>query len=387
MAQVEPSWHEARATAHACVKPLPIERMSLVDAHGLVTAEAVRALTPLPPLPISAMDGWAVAGAGPWVVIGEVLAGTVWPTALASGQALRIATGAAIPVGCDGVLRSEDGLVDALGAVDGRVRAGGNIRPAGEEAHVGDTLVRAGAVLTPARIGLAAAAGHDSLAVRRRPIVRLLVLGDEILGDGPARDGRVRDSLGPQLPGWLARLGVTLAGTVRVEDSLRGLSTALATAAEQADLVITTGGTAAGPADHVHSAIAGTRGSLIVDHVACRPGHPMLLAGWDSGQRLVGLPGNPLAAIAALLTLGQPLVAGLSGLPLEPLPTVALGDFVATQGAKTRLVPCRLDGDHAFPMDHIGSGMLRGLADADGFVVVAAGEGEPGSPAGWLALP
>jgi molybdopterin molybdotransferase len=241
--------------------------------------------------------------------------------------------------------------------------------------------------MTPARIGLAAAGGHDTVAVRRRPIVRLLVLGDEILAEGPARDGRVRDSLGPQLPGWLDRLGVDLVETVHVEDTLRGQSAALGEAAASVDFVITTGGTAAGPADHLRAAIAATGGALIVDQVACRPGHPMLLAGWESGGRLVALPGNPLAAIVALMTLGQPMVAGLKGLPLEPLPRVLLGAFVASQGAKTRLVPCQRVGDRAFPMEHIGSGMLRGLADADGFAVVAAGEGEPGSSAEWLELP
>jgi molybdopterin molybdotransferase len=367
--------------------PLPVERLGLIDAHGLVTAEAVQAITPLPPTPISAMDGWAVAGAAPWVVIGQVLAGAVWPTPLAPGQAVGIATGAALPAGCDGVLRTEDGLVDDLGAVHGRMRPGGDIRPAGEEVRAGETLIPAGAVLTPARIGLAAAAGHDTLAVRPRPVVLLLVLGDEVLGEGPAREGRVRDSLGPQLPGWLGRLGVDLVQTLHVEDTLREQSNALSAAAEAADLVITTGGTAAGPADHLRAAIAATGGSLIVDQVACRPGHPMLLAGWASGHRLVALPGNPLAAIVSLLTLGQPLVAGLSGLPLEPLPAVTLGDFVSSQGAKTRLVPCRRVGDRVFPTAHIGSGMLRGLADADGLAVVAAGEGEPGSSAGCVDLP
>ena len=173
------------------------------------------------------------------------------------------------------------------------MRSGGDFRRAGEEAHAGETLIHAGAIMTPARIGLAAAGGHDTVSVRRRPIVRLLVLGDEILGQGPARDGRVRDSLGPQLPGWLVRLGVDLVETVHVEDNLQGQSAALAAAVQAADLVITTGGTAAGPADHLRAAIAATGGSLIVDQVACRPGHPMLLAGWATGGRLVALPGIP----------------------------------------------------------------------------------------------
>jgi molybdopterin molybdotransferase len=387
MVVVEPTWHEARAIAFACVEPLPAELVPLREAHGRVTAQEIRALTPLPPTPVSAMDGWAVAGDSPWVIVGRVLAGSVWPVPLEPGQAIQIATGAELPHGCTGVLRSEDGLEDGVGSVRGRVRAGGDIRRAGEEARAGEVLIGAGEVMTPARIGLAAAAGHDAVVTRCRPIVRLLVLGDEILEAGPARDGRVRDSLGPQLPGWLARMGVDLVETVHVRDTLDGLSSALASAAEAANVVISTGGTAAGPADHLRAAISATGGSLLVEQVACRPGHPMLLAGWGTGRRLVALPGNPLAAIVALLTLGQPLVAGLTGRPLDRLATVSLGAFVASQGAKTRLVPSRRQGDHAFPREHIGSGMLRGLADADGLAVVAAGEGEPGSTAEWLDLP
>ncbi len=233
MSHVEPSWHEAREIAHACVDRLPTEQVRLIEAHGLMTTEDVKALTPLPPSAISAMDGWAVAGDSPWVVIGQVLAGAVWPTPLVAGQAVRIATGAALPLGCDGVLRSEDGLIDQDGSVRGRVRSGGDVRRAGEESHAGEVLIHAGSIMTPARIGLAAAGGHDTVSVRRRPIVRLLVLGDEILAEGPARDGRVRDSLGPQLPGWLVRLGVDLVETVHVEDTLQGQSAALAAAVER----------------------------------------------------------------------------------------------------------------------------------------------------------
>ena len=168
----------------------------------------------------------------------------------------------------------------------------------------------------------------------------------------------------------------TLAGHVAVLEESRA-----------ADIVVTTGGTAAGPVDHLHAAITRTGGSLLVDGVACRPGHPMVLAGWSTGGRLVGLPGNPLAAIVALLTLGSPLVAGLCGQPLPDLPEVELADDVANRGSKTRLVPCRLVDGLAVPMAHIGSGMLRGLADADGLAVVGVGEGARGSFAAWLGLP
>lgn len=385
MTLTEPSWHDARRAAHASAERLPVVRVRLADAHGLVTAAPVTALVPLPPLPVSAMDGWAVAGHGPWTVMGELLAGRRWPHRLAAGEAVVIATGAAIPDGAEGVLRHEDGIIQGDRRVHGRLRPGRDIRAAGDEAGAGEVLVPAGVTLTPARIGLAAAAGHDLLAVVRRPRVRVLVLGDELLTHGLPVDGRVRDSLGPQLPAWLLRLGAELVETRHVPDSLGSLVSALA--AEDVDLVVTTGGTAAGPVDHLHAAVDASGGSILVDRVDCRPGHPMLLAGWASGRRLVGLPGNPLAAIVALLTLGQPLLDGLAGRPLAALSEVALGGYVATHGAKTRLVPCRLSDGRAVPVDHIGSGMLRGLADADGLVVVTAGEGEPGSPAAWLALP
>lgn len=141
MSHLEPSWHEAREIAHACVDRLPTEQVSLIEAHGLITTEDVKALTPLPPSAISAMDGWAVAGDSPWVVVGQVLAGAVWPTPLVAGQAVRIATGAALPLGCD-------------------------VRREGEESHAGEVLIHAGSIMTPARIGLAAAAGHDTVSVR-----------------------------------------------------------------------------------------------------------------------------------------------------------------------------------------------------------------------------
>lgn len=383
---VEPGWHDARVIAHGCVDVLPSEDVALAHAHDRVTARAVAALSPLPSATVSAMDGWAVAGSGPWRVVGDLRAGTVWRDVLPDGCAVQIATGAALPAGAVGVLRSEHGELDSRGELRGRVDAGQDCRPRGEEAATGEELLTAGSPLTPARIGLAAAAGHDVIAVVRRPRVRVLVLGDELLGSGPARDGMVRDSLGPQLPGWLSRMGVELVGIDRVEDSLAAHVHAMGLGLG-ADLVITTGGTAAGPVDHVKAALSRTDGRLLIDSVACRPGHPMLLGAWPTGQRLIGLPGNPLAAITALVTLGVPLVAGLVGRPLPVIGEVVLGDEVANRGAKTRLVPCRLSGGRAMPCDHIGSGMLRGLADADGFAVVGQGEGKRDSFAGWVELP
>ncbi len=382
---VSPSWYRARVAAHGAGTPLGTETVALDAAHRRTLARDVRAATDLPPFLASAMDGWAVCGSGPWDVVGSVLAGFAHGARLSHGHAVEIATGAAVPTGAVAVVRREDGAVrdDVLyaDAVPGR-----HLRPAGEEATEGSLLIAAGSVLGPAHLGLAAAAGADTVDVVRRPTARVLVLGDELLDHGTPGDGRVRDALGPQVPAWLERLGVDCLGVTRVQDTLEAHLAAL-DSAQDVDLVVTTGGTAAGPADHVHRAIAALSGSLVVDSVAVRPGHPMLLATLPGRRWLVGLPGNPQAAVAALLTLGGPLVASLLGRPLPVLGAAISPVDVSAPPHATRLVLAALGPDGAEPTTHHGSGMLRGLAVADGYLVVPPGGSTARQVLPWLPLP
>jgi molybdopterin molybdotransferase len=382
---VSPSWDDARAAAHGCGIALGAERLPLHDAHRRTLAEHVRAATDLPPFLSSAMDGWAVCGDGPWVVDGTVLAGSGPSAPLRAGHAVGIATGAPVPGGAGSVVRREDGAVRE-GMLHADAVLGRHLRPAGEEAVAGALLIPSGTVLGPAHLGLAAAAGADTVDVVRRPRARVLVLGDELLDHGAPADGRVRDALGPQVPAWLERLGVDCVAVTRVEDTLDAHLAAI-DAADDVDLVVTTGGTAAGPADHVHRAIASRQGDLVVDAVAVRPGHPMLLATLPGRRWLLGLPGNPQAAVAALLTLGGPLVAALLGRPLPVLGAAASPVDVSAPPHATRLVLAALGPDGAEPTSHHGSGMLRGLAVADGYLVVPPGGSPAHRPVRWLPLP
>jgi molybdopterin molybdotransferase len=382
---VAPSWWAAREAAHACADPLGTEAVPLAEAVGRVLASDVRSLTPLPAFDTSAMDGWAVSGAGPWTVVGSVLAGAEAGT-LHDGQAVVIATGARLPSGASGVLRSEDGAVVGRG-LDGRVRDGDHVRRAGEECRAGELLIHAGTRVRPVHAGLAAAAGHDVLAVRRQPRASVLVLGDELLVAGPARGGGVRDALGPQLPGWLEALGTRPPSVSHVRDTEPALVAALDAAAGSSDLVITTGGTAAGPVDHLHRAIAAVDGRLVVDSVAVRPGHPMLLALLPGDVPLVGLPGNPQAAIAGLATLVAPVVDALAARALRPLREVLVATAVPAPARSTRLVPAQLDGHHGCPVGNDGPAMLRGLAASDGWLVVPPGGVAAGVAVPWLPLP
>ena len=380
-----PDWDVARAAAFDVGARLPTECLPTSSADGRVLAEPVRALTSLPPRSASAMDGWAVSGAGPWTVVGDLRAGDLHDRPLAPGEAVAIATGGALPAGTLGVLRQEHGARAGDGRLVGVVVADQDVRPAGEEAGLGDVLIASGTRLNPAHLGLAAAAGHDSLAVVRRARAKVLVLGDELLAAGPSRDGRIRDSLGPQLPGWLRRLGVDVVSVDWIADTLEAHVDALA-ACGDVDVVVTSGGTAAGPVDFVRRALKRSGGDVVVDTVAVRPGHPMLLGRWTD-RWLIGLPGNPQAAVVALMTLGAPLIEALAGRRLPELPVRRLAAAVVSRGDRTRLVACTDDGQACTPAEFIGSGMLRGLADADGFAVVGHGNGAIGEVVPWLPLP
>jgi molybdopterin molybdotransferase len=385
-------WADARQIARDAARPLSPVRSPLTTTAGLVLAEPLSARSDLPSFDTSAMDGWAVSGPGPWLLTGELLAGQQPAAApLPDGHALRIATGAALPPGATAVLRSEHGRTDKRGAERGaaewlhvadgcpKPEPGQEVRPRGQECRSGDRLVASGIPITPALLGLAAAAGYDELTVTPRPRVDVLVLGDELLDAGPPRDGRVRDALGPLLAPWLRALGAGPETTVRrLHDDPDLLHQAVG--ASTADLIITTGGTAAGPVDFVHLVVHRLGARLLVDGVAVRPGHPMLLALLPAGRPLVGLPGNPLAAVTGVLTLAAPLLRTLGARP-EPVPyAVPLAETVAGHPIDTRLIPIAFDtgSGTARPLHFRGPAMLRGLAAADAIAVVPPGGADAG---------
>jgi molybdopterin molybdotransferase len=386
MTLICPDWNKARCAAHASGQILGTQVIALRAGDRRVLAQQVHARTPLPPRDASAMDGWAVCGAGPWSVNAQALAGTVPDTVLTPGTAVAIATGAELPANTSGVLRTENGHISHAGLLAGEVNEGQDIRPSGEEAEVEDLLMAPGTVLTPGHLGLAAAAGYDEIRVVRRPTARFLVFGDELLRSGRARDGKVRDSLGQQIPAWLNRLGIDVVDVSWVADTLAAHVDALGDCTD-VDIVVTSGGTASGPVDYLRQAFALTSGSLVVDTVAVRPGHPMLLGRWAEPRWLLGLPGNPQAAIAALLTLGSPLLAALNGQPLPVLGQRRMTDFVASRGNVTRLALCTSSGGEATPTAYNGSGMLRGLTSADGYAAVPPSGASVAEHVPWLALP
>ncbi|MYR17128.1 molybdopterin molybdotransferase MoeA, partial [Streptomyces sp. SID6137] len=342
----------------------------------------------LPSFDTSAMDGWAVAGPGPWTVREEgVLAGHAQPAPLTDGEAVRIATGARVPADTTAVLRTEHGRTDAQGRLHATrdMVHGQDIRPRGQECRSGDQLLPVGTQITPAVLGLAAAAGYDTVTVVPRPRAEVLVLGDELLTEGLPREGLIRDALGPMLPPWLRALGAEVVAVRRIRDDAKALHKAIT--ASTADLIVTTGGTAAGPHDHVHPTLERLGAELLVDGVKVRPGHPMLLARTRDDQHLVGLPGNPLAAVSGLITLAEPLLRTLAARPAPEPYTLPLTEPVHGHPYDTRLVPVVLRGDRAVPLHYNGPAMLRGIAAADALAVVPPGGARQGAETELLDLP
>lgn len=385
----EADWLRARDRARELARPLATELVAVSEIDRRVLAFDCHAECDLPGFATSAMDGWAVSGPGPWRVTGDVPAGEPLSRAIGAGEAVRIATGAVIPDGADAVLRWE-GATRVASLLSGEVEPGRDMRSAGEECARGDLIATASTLASPALAGLLAAAGHDEVTVRKRPRVCVLLLGDELLTSGIPEGGRVRDSLGPQIPGWIARAGAQVVLQEHVADSLAMTEAAIARHADSCDLIITTGGTAAGPRDHLHAALAAVGATVHIDRVRVKPGHPMLLAELpiSAGRAvpIVGLPGNPHSAVVGLVTLVIPLLDGMLGRPLEALPTVRTLEELRTHGGQTRLVAGRLV-DGAFQLSaYAGSAMLRGLSQSEGFAVVRESV-DAGMDVPWLALP
>ncbi len=370
----------------------PAVRVPLVDSDGLTLAEPVTTLTDLPAFATSSVDGWAVRGGAPWRIVGQILAGGVAEPLVEDGTCVEIATGAMVPPGATGVVRIEDSTVDGSRVTDGSSRTPPDWREPGEEAKRGEELLPAGTAITPGVIGLAAACGYDAVSCRPAPRTAVLVFGDELLTSGPPGDGRVRDALGPSLPSWLRRVGTDVVHVrAPVADTLDDHVEAIRDAVDAgAQVVCTTGGTMHGPVDHLHAALERLGAEYVVNTVAVRPGFPMLVARLPGGQFVAGLPGNPQSTFVALVSLVMPLLAGLTGRELPVLAPVTLGADVPGRGGFTHLALVRQDpvDGRAYPVPHVASSMLRGLARSVGFAVVPPNEiGRAGTLAPLVPLP
>jgi len=306
------------------------ESVPLSDARGRVLARGETAPMDLPPFPCSAMDGYALPasslGAAPPHTLelrGASLAGHPFTGSLASGQCIRITTGAAVPDTCDLVVAQEDCTVHA-GAVTINVqpRIGDHVRRRGGDVVRGQPLLPRGTELGPYDLAWLAACGTASVDVMARPTVAFFSTGDE-LRDPPAKlgPGQIYDSNRRAVGELLRNLPVRALDLGTLADDPDVLRTALAEAAAQSDLVVTSGGVSVGTADYLKDVVAAL-GSLDLWRLNLKPGKPLAF-GRIAGTPFLGLPGNPVSTIVTFLLIARPVILHLAG--AAPRPPIRFG--------------------------------------------------------------
>lgn len=315
---------EALALLFALTAPMPVEEILLRHANGRVLARDVSAERTQPPFAASSMDGYAVRRAevepdAMFKVIGEAAAGHRFEGALRAGQAVRIFTGAPVPDGADFVVIQEDttrrGDLITLGH---SIREKNNIRPAGGDFTVGDSL-SAPRRLVPADIALLAAMNIARVPVYRRPLVAILATGDELVqpGEAPGPDQIIASNTY-----GLAAMLEDLGAQPRLMPIARDTEASLRRSfelARGADLIITIGGASVGDHDLVGPVAAAMGMEQAFYKVAMRPGKP-LMAGRLEGAAMVGLPGNPVSAMVCGVIFVAPMIRAMLGLGQHAAP-------------------------------------------------------------------
>lgn len=369
------------------------EPLAADAALGRVLARPLVSPVDVPPLDNSAMDGYALR-------LADWRAETLFPVSqripagalgapLAAGTVARIFTGAPVPEGADCVVMQEDcEVLDAGVRIAKAPRLGANIRRAGEDLRIGQTVLEPGARLGPACLGVAASAGAVELTVFRRLKVAVFFTGDEIVMPGqPLAPGRIYNSNRASLLGLLRHLGVEVVDLGQAPDRLDATVAALEQAAGMADVVMTSGGVSVGEEDHVKAAVE-QLGRIEMWKVAMKPGKP-LVYGRVGEADFVGLPGNPVSAFVVFCLFARPFLLRRMGARTEPAAsfTVPAGFDRPKPGNRREYLRARLEDGWAMLFPNQSSGVLTSLAWAEGLLDVEAGVAiENGDPVRFIPL-
>ncbi len=395
------SVEEALAEILRHVQPLEPERLPILETLGCVLAETITSDINIPPFDNSGMDGFAVrsadvvgASAATPVrlrVIDSVAAGYVAGVTVEPGTAIRIMTGAPLPEGADAVVPYED-TSDFSRAKEERLQSPStevevlrpagpqdNVRPAGEDIHVGERVLEEGRLIRPQEIGVLASLGHPTALVHRRPRVAILATGDELLEvHEPLAPGKIRNSneytnaaLVLRTGGIPIRLGIARDTKAELTAKIReGLS-------QGADLFLTSGGVSVGDYDVVKD-VLGAEGQMQFWQVMMKPGKPLAFGLLRGGVPLIGLPGNPVSAMVSFEQFARPAILKMMGRSHLDKPAVqaVLGEEVRNSGRRgfVRVIVTR-EGDtyRARTTGEQGSGVLTSMSKANGLAVIPEG--------------
>ncbi|RME47239.1 MAG: molybdopterin molybdenumtransferase MoeA [Chloroflexi bacterium] len=387
------------------IEPLPAEKVELLEGLDRILAEDIVADINIPPFPNSAMDGYAVrasdtAGASPNApvelrVIEEVAAGAVPQAEIIPGTAARIMTGAPMPRGADAVVRFEDtsegreALHNSIVRIYKAASPMQNVRPAGEDIRRGQRVLEAGRLLRPQELGVLAALGRPTVRVHRRPRVALLATGDELVDiDEEIAPGKIRNINEYTTAAQVRRYGGVPVQLGIARDTVEDLTRKIRAGLEQdVDLFLTSAGVSIGDYDVVKNVLA-AEGEMHFWQVAIKPGKPLAF-GQIAGVPVLGLPGNPVAAMVAFEVFARPAIRKMSGWTRWEKPRIraTLREDVTNSGRRhyMRAVVFRSEAGYEVTTrgDTVavqGSGILTSMVWANAFLVVP--EGETFLPAG-----
>ncbi len=369
----------------AAISPLPAERLPVALALGRWLSAPVLALRAAPRFTCSAMDGYAarsgdVNGLARLRVRRTVFAGESPGEEVGVGEAVRIYTGAPLPAGADTVVREEaaratEGWVE----LNGPVRAGENVRQAGEDVPAGGLALDAGVRIGARQLALLTAVGNAEVLVSRRPRVTLVATGDELVA------GRTANSNGTALAAALRALGAEVE-CAEVGDDLDGLACVLERAVAERDALLTIGGVSVGARDHVAAAIGRLGGDVRVHGVPMKPGKPFLFA-VVAGKPVFGLPGSPSACLVAFEVFARPALMRLAGAarPFRRALRLPVAEPVSGRPGRARFMWARLEEDGRVRPVGRDAAQVRGPALADALLWVGEGTGELPEGASVLA--
>ena len=362
------------------------EDCALRDAAGRILAEDITSTRAVPPHDNAAVDGYAVRfedlsadGETRLVLTGRIAAGDISDRPIGAGEAIRIFTGAAMPADGDTVLMQEDCREDRQGAnthvvIPPGIKQGANRRFAGEDIAAGDVILKAGTKLRPQEIGLTASIGLKTLSVYKPVRVALFSTGDEVRDAGEdLPPGCIYDANRYSVAAALERLGCIVDDLGILPDSYNVIRDTLSAAADDHDLIMTSGGVSTGEEDHVRAAIDAL-GKMHFWRLAIRPGRPLAL-GQIGNIPFIGLPGNPVAVLVTFMRFARPAILRLGGSRVtEPaMYRVRAGFPLKKKLGRREWLRVRLDRDadgapvaRKFPRD--GAGILTSMVESDGLV-------------------
>lgn len=348
---------------------LKVHQLSVEESLGFYIAEEIQAPFDLPSFDNSAMDGYAVCGISEhYEVIGEIQAGNISEFHLSAGEAVRIFTGAKVPSSASAVVMQEQTEVKGKElSVLASISEGQNIRRKGNELRKGDSVFLPGKLINPTTVGLLTSLGLTSISVYKKPIVRIISTGDELIPAGNAlQEGQIYESNSSTLSSVLENYGFDCTGKSHLKDDFELIKTAIAEALSQSDVLLLSGGISVGDYDFVRQSLQENGVDELFYKVRQKPGKPLYF-GRKGNKFVFALPGNPASSLTCFYLYVLPLLQKMSGALTTGLLRVKLplAHSYLMKSDRPSFLKAQIDSNSISILDGQASSMIHSMSTAN----------------------